>query len=174
MWYSCHFLGPLVCGSLLRSFHNFTKRRQIQVAGFSRTEGSAVVFYNYLISECHNRPIEYMPQICSLVWVKFEKIDFDMWSQILSMFQSHVFKKPGCKDIKDMTDNWLNWCWVDTEPYILSMWKKSIPLETTIYQLKFWTVVFLSLANVFIFYQLFFLLKGFRVVKYKEIFRALD
>lgn len=124
MWYSCHFLGPLVCGSLLGSFHNFTKRRQIQVAGFSRTEGLAVVFYNYLMNECHNRPIEFMPQICSLVWVKFEKIDFDMWSQILSMFQSHVFKKPGCKDIKDMNDNWLNWCWVDTESYVLEYVKE--------------------------------------------------
>ena len=41
-------------------------------------------------------------------------------------------------------------------------------METTIYQLKFWIVVFLSFANVFIFYQLFFLLKGFQVVKYKK------
>ena len=65
-----------------------------------------------------------MPQICPLVWVKFEEINLDVWSQILSMFQSHVFKKPGCKDIKDMTDDWLNWCWVDTESYELEYVKE--------------------------------------------------
>ena len=65
-------------------------------------------------------------------------------------------KKQAGKTLK----TWLTTDWIGAESILSltywSMQKKSVPLETTIYQLKFWIVVFLSFANVFILYQLFF------------------
>lgn len=97
-----------------------------------------------------------------------------MWSQILSMFQSHVFIKPGCKDTKDMTDNWLNWCWVDTESYVLEYGKEKYSVGNRHLSIEVLDRGFSFFCKRFYFLSIIFLLKGFRVVKYKEIFRALD
>lgn len=97
----CHFSRPI--SLRFRLLHE--TKSNLSCSLF--TYGRPVWQWFSTISECHNRPIGPMPQICSLVWVKFEKVNIDMWSQILSMFSKNL----TVKTLK----TWLTTDWIGAE-----------------------------------------------------------